>query len=104
MSLLLAIIRHRLRKTKKTKNIIIIAIFKNILYYIYERSPQQWGERRAEEVNQEQRDNLAKLETIRDNLRAYLDRANLCGYQPSQEERDTFAEILRLARWGNEWL
>ena len=55
-------------------------------------------------MDREQRDNLAKLETLRDNLRAYLDRANLSGYQPSQEERDTFAEILRLARWGNEWL
>lgn len=55
-------------------------------------------------MNQEQRDNLDRLEKIRDELRAYLDRANLAAYQPSQEERDTFAEILRLSRWGNEWL
>ena len=55
-------------------------------------------------MNQEQCDNLAKLEAIRDNLRAYLERANLKDYDPSQEERDTFAEILRLSRWGNEWL
>lgn len=55
-------------------------------------------------MDQEQRDNLAKLESLRDDLRAYLDRANLRAYKPSQEERDTFAEILRLARWGNEWL
>ena len=55
-------------------------------------------------MDNEQRDNLAKLETIRDNLQAYLNRANLAAYKPSQEERDTFAQILRLARWGNEWL
>ena len=62
------------------------------------------AERKRQTMDNEQRDNLAKLETIRDNLQTYLDRANLVAYQPSQAERDTFAQILRLARWGNEWL
>ena len=54
-------------------------------------------------MNQENRDNLARLEKIADDLRRLLDLLNLAGYKPSAEEIAEIDRIAQQAATAQKW-
>ena len=54
-------------------------------------------------MNQEQADNLARLEKIAEELRRVLDLLNLAGYKPSAEEVAKIDRIAQQAATAQKW-
>lgn len=54
-------------------------------------------------MNQENRDNLARLEKVADELRRVLDLLNLAGYKPSAEEVAEIDRIAQQAATAQKW-
>ena len=54
-------------------------------------------------MNQEQRDNLARLEKVAEELRRVLDLFNLARYKPSAEEVAKIDQIAQQAATAQKW-